>query len=82
MNDNPTGVGATISLAIKTVLVALIAVGALPWTDTQVSAVGLAIAAVVDLTIYLGLIRPRVTPLTNPKTANGTPLIPDTTTNR
>ena len=79
MNDNPTGVGATISVAVKTILVALIAVGVLPWTDTQVSAVALAIAAVVDLAIYLRLIRPRVTPLTNPRTADGTPLVPDPT---
>ena len=79
MNDNPTGVGATISVAVKTILAALIAVGVLPWTDTQVSAVALAIAAVVDLAIYLRLIRPRVTPLTNPKAADGTPLVPDPT---
>lgn len=61
---SPTGVAAMISVTVKTVLVALIAIGILPWTETQVSAVALAVAAIVDLAVYFGLIRPHVTTLT------------------
>ncbi|HEX8626745.1 MAG TPA: hypothetical protein VF755_01050 [Catenuloplanes sp.] len=76
MKSNPTGYGATISVAAKAVLVALVAVGALPWDDATVGAVALAVAALVDLTIYLGLVRPCVTPVAAPKDNNGTPLVP------
>jgi hypothetical protein len=62
--NNPTGVGATISVTVKAVLVALIAIGLVPWNDGQVSAVALAVAAIVDLAVYLGLIKPHVADLT------------------
>ncbi|GIJ50041.1 hypothetical protein Val02_69270 [Virgisporangium aliadipatigenens] len=75
MNDNPTAVGATISAATKAVLLALIATGVLPWTDLQVAAVALAITAVVDLAVTFGLIRPRVTPVSDPHDNDGRSLI-------
>lgn len=75
LNDNPTGYGAAISIAVKTVLVALVAVKVLPWDDAQITAVALAVAAVVDLAIFLGLIRPRVTPVSRPRDHDGTPLV-------
>jgi hypothetical protein len=78
VNDNPTGIGATISLAVKTVLIALMAIDVLPWDDAQITAVALAVAALVDLAVYLGLIRPRVTPVADPRTNDGTPLVPAT----
>jgi hypothetical protein len=62
--NNPTGVGATISVTVKAVLVALITIGLVPWDDGQVSAVALAVAALVDLAVYLGLIKPHVADLT------------------
>lgn len=80
MNDNPTGYAATISIAVKAVLVALVAVGALPWDDATVGAVALAVAALVDLAIYVGLVRPRVTPTADPRADDGTPLVPATHT--
>ena len=67
--NNPTGVGATISVTVKAVLVALIAIGVVPWNDGQVNALALAVAAVVDLAVYLGLIKPHVTDLTTQVTA-------------
>ena len=79
-STEPTGVAAVISTAVKTVLLALIATGVLPWTDAQVTAVGLALSAVVDVALYFGLIRPRVTPVANPKASDGTPLVPLTRT--
>lgn len=79
---NPTGAAALISTTVKAVLIAFIATGVLPWGDTEVSAVALAVAALVDLGIFLGLIRPRVTPTANPKTNDGTPLVPAAVTRR
>lgn len=73
---DPTSYAALISTSVKTVLVALVAVGILPWNDATVGAVAVALAAVVDLAIFLGFIRPRVTPTANPTTNDGTPLIP------
>jgi hypothetical protein len=76
INAEPTGVTAAISTAVKATLLALIATGALPWTDAQVTAVGIAVTAVVDLALIFGVLRPRVTPVANPKTNDGTPLVP------
>ena len=58
--NNPTSVGATISVAVKSVLAALIAIGVIPWDDAQLTAIALAVATVVDLAVYLGLIKPHV----------------------
>lgn len=41
-----------------------------------VKAALLALAAIADLAVFLGLIRPRVTPVTDPKANDGTPLVP------
>lgn len=75
MNSNPTGVAAVASTAVKAVLIALVAVGILPWDDATVAAVALAVAALVDLAIFLGIIRPKVTPVADPKDIDGTPLV-------
>ncbi|WP_018348235.1 hypothetical protein [Longispora albida] len=72
---NPAGLGAAVSLTVKAVLIALAALGAVPLSEAQVAAVVLAVAAVADLAVYLGLIRPRVTPVADPKDRDGTPLV-------
>ncbi|MBG6141148.1 hypothetical protein [Longispora fulva] len=71
----PTALGAAISVAIKAVLLALVALRVLPLDDAQVAALVLAVAALADLGVYLGVVRPRVTPIANPKDADGTPLV-------
>jgi hypothetical protein len=78
MNGNPTGTAAAISTAVKAILIAFITTGVLPWGDAQVTAVGVAITAAIDLALILGLIHPRVTPVSNPKSSDGTPLVPAT----
>lgn len=60
MNTNPAGVGVVISGAVKAVLIALASVGLIPFDDNAIASVTLAVAAVVDVLIYLGLVRPGV----------------------
>lgn len=60
--SNPTGLGALISMTVKAVLMAFVATGVLPWDDATTSTVALAVAALADLAVILGLIRPRTVP--------------------
>lgn len=60
---NPAGVGVVISAAVKAVLIALAALGWIPLTDDAIAEVTLAVAAVVDVLLYFGLIKPGVTRL-------------------
>lgn len=63
MNTNPAGVGVVVSSAFKTVLVALAALGWAPLDDTKIAAVTLAVAALVDVLVYFGLVKPKVNQL-------------------
>lgn len=72
---DPTRDAAVISTSTKAVLIALVAVGVLPWDDATITTVALAVAALVDLAIFLGLIRPRVTPTADPRANDGTRLV-------
>lgn len=60
---NPAGVGVVISAAVKAVLIALAALGWVPISDDAIAEVTLAVAAVVDVLLYFGLIKPAVTRL-------------------
>lgn len=51
----PLGLAAAISLTVKAVLVALVSLGVIALTAEQQSSLVIAIAAVVDLGLYLGL---------------------------
>lgn len=83
--SNPAGVGVVISGAVKAVLIALASLGAVPLDDDAITSVTLAVAAVVDVLIYFGLVRPGVTRLqeraaADPANARSTRDLPDTTT--
>lgn len=71
--SNPAGVGVVISAAVKAVLIALTALGLVPLDDNAIASVTLAVAAVVDVLIYLGLVKPRVNELREQAAGNGTP---------
>ncbi|WP_018350936.1 hypothetical protein [Longispora albida] len=71
----PTALGAAISVTTKAVLLALVALRLVPLDESQVAALVLAVAAVADLAVYLGVVRPRVTPVADPRDRDGTPLI-------
>ncbi|MBG6136502.1 hypothetical protein [Longispora fulva] len=71
----PTALGAAISVTVKAVLLALVALGAVPLDESQVAALVLAVTAVADLGVYLGIVRPRVTPVDNPRDRDGTLLV-------
>ncbi|OJF15400.1 hypothetical protein [Couchioplanes caeruleus] len=58
--QNPTAVGVVVSTTIKAVLVAIAALNILPLDDDQIAAVTLALAAVADLAVYFGWVKPRV----------------------
>jgi hypothetical protein len=58
--QNPTGIGLIVSTTIKAVIVAVAALGVVHLSDTQIAAVTLAIAAVADLAVYFGWVKPRV----------------------
>ncbi|MFI5493581.1 hypothetical protein [Actinoplanes sp. NPDC051859] len=58
--QNPTAVGVVVSTTIKAVLVAVAALNILPLDDDQITAVTLALAAVADLGVYFGWVKPRV----------------------
>jgi len=75
MNQNPAGAAAVISTTVKLILLALIAVDVVPYSEEQVAAITLAVSGVVDLLLYFGLIKPRTTSLANPTDADGTPLV-------
>jgi hypothetical protein len=75
VNTQPTGIALAISTAAKAVLVAIVATGVLHWSDTQVTAITLAIAQLVELGVMFGLVKPRVTPVAEPKDTDGTPLV-------
>lgn len=62
--SNPTGFGALISMTVKAVLMAFVVTGVLPWDDSVTSTVALAVAAVADLAVILGVIKPRTVPAT------------------
>jgi len=72
----PTTLGAAISGAVKAVLIALVATGVLPWDEPTSTAVAVAVTALVDVVVIFIVIRPKVTPVDNPKAADGTPLVP------
>jgi hypothetical protein len=60
---NPTTTGVVVSVTIKAVLLALAALGWVPIADEAIAEVTLAIAAVADLLVYFGLIKPKVNEL-------------------
>lgn len=60
---NPTTTGVVVSVTIKAVLLALAALGWVPIDDDAIAEVTLAIAAVADLLVYFGLIKPKVNEL-------------------
>jgi hypothetical protein len=60
---NPTGFALVISTTVKSVLFALVLTGVLSWDDATTTAVALAIAAVVDLFVMLGIVKPRTIPV-------------------
>jgi len=60
---NPTVTGVIVSVTIKAVLLALAALGWVPIDDDAIAEVTLAIAAVADLLVYFGLIKPKVNEL-------------------
>lgn len=60
---NPTGFALIISTTVKSVLFALVLTGVLSWDDATTTAVALAIAAVVDLFVMLGIVKPRTIPV-------------------
>ena len=60
---NPTITGAVISITIKAVLLALAALGWIPIGDDAIAEVTLATAAVADMLVYFGLVKPKVTQL-------------------
>ncbi|MGI5151384.1 hypothetical protein ACQEVC_34310 [Plantactinospora sp. CA-294935] len=62
-NTNPAGVGVVVSVAVKAVLVALAAVGWVPITEDAIAEVTLAVAALADVLVYFGIVRPRVNQL-------------------
>lgn len=68
---NPTGFGALISMTVKAVLMALVATGILPWDDATTSTVALAVAALADLAVILGVIKPRTVPAASVSTDTG-----------
>ncbi len=59
-NQNPTGSGVIISLTVKAVLVAIASLGWIPLNEDQIAQVTLAIAALADLAVYFGWVKPRV----------------------
>ena len=59
-NTNPAGASALISGAVKGVLLALVAINLLPWDGEQVGAVALALSGVVDVILYLRVVRPGI----------------------
>jgi hypothetical protein len=74
VNNNPAGVGVVISAAVKAVLIAVAALGWVPLDEDAIASVTLAVAAVVDVLLYLGLVKPRVNELQAQANANqGTP---------
>jgi hypothetical protein len=60
---NPTVTGVVVSVTIKVVLLALAALGWVPIDDDAIAEVTLAVAAVADLLVYFGLIKPKVNEL-------------------
>jgi hypothetical protein len=57
---NPVGASAVLSGAVKLVLLALVSIGVVPWSNDQAAAVTLALSAIVDAALYLGWIRPHL----------------------
>lgn len=62
-------------VALVTALLAVLAAFGLPLTDDQTTAVVSLISVVAPIVVAL-LARPKVTPLADPKTNDGTPLVP------
>jgi hypothetical protein len=60
VNNNPAGVGVIVSAAVKAVLIALSSLGAVPLNDDAIASVTLAVAAIVDVLLYFGLVKPGV----------------------
>jgi hypothetical protein len=59
-SQSPTATGLIVSTTIKAVLIAVAALNILPLADDQIGAVTVAIAAVADLAVYFGWVKPRV----------------------
>lgn len=55
----PTGTAASISIAVKAVLLALVSFGLVPLTDDQAGSLALAVATIVDVLIYLRVLKPK-----------------------
>ncbi|GIG57405.1 hypothetical protein Lfu02_17770 [Longispora fulva] len=59
IDRDPTGWAATVGATIKIVLMSVVALG-LPWlTDVRAANIALALTAILDLLLILGVIRPR-----------------------
>ena len=64
-----------IAAVVQAVLAALVTLGWLQLDDTTIAALGTVVAAFVGATVTLSA-RRRVTPVADPKAADGTPLVP------
>lgn len=64
-----------IAAAVQAVLAALVTVGWVQLDDAQLASIGTVVAIVAASAITLAA-RRRVTPVTNPTTPDGTPLVP------
>lgn len=64
VGTNPAGAAALISNTAKVVLLALVSIHVLPWNDGQVATVVLALSGVIDVAVYFGWVRPRISAAT------------------
>lgn len=73
MTREPVVIANSVAALISAVIVALVALGYLPWDEVQQAAVMGVVVAAVNIVAAMWT-RPQVTPLNSPRDADGQPL--------